>query len=198
MQRILPGLIALTALSATGWSVDLTPHFVTRMTAARSERLPFFREGETRYSLQPPAGASVSGGDGETVFHLNHLDGATVVLRNSPFQPSLAFAGPSLETYRKALPQFLPRQAGAVEVQDEKTLEINGWSSLALTMTYKLPGRAFKQAVIFLNYSESQQFALTIAAPAEHFAEAQALSLRMMRTWRTLLPGENLEVPPPL
>lgn len=194
------GLAAILASSGTGRALDLTPHFVSRVTAARTEQIPYFVEGETKYSLLLPAETTASGEPGEVTFCFGKLEGASLVIKPSPFQPALAFSGPALETYRKALPQFLPPKAEEIAVQSEQPypLPINGWSGQSFTLAYKLPGRAFLQSVTFLNFSAHQQIVLIVTAPSAQFEQASALSLRMMRSWRSLLPGENLAVPPQL
>ena len=187
-------LLAVAASSA----VDLTPHFVTRGTGEGAIQVPYFLEGETRYSLQIPPGVRTLGGAGEVTFYFNELDGASFTMKASPFKPDVPFTGPSLETYRQALSRFLPpgAQAPTPKSEDPDPLPGRGWAGHRFTLDYKLPGRAFVQSVTYLNFSDRQQIVLIITAPAPLFQKAEEISLRMMNSWRDLSPHEDLAVPP--
>ena len=185
--------------SVSGYCLDLTPRFETRITGTQSENIPYFVEGDTRYAMEIPLGVTASRDEGEAVFHFRDL-GGTLTMKPSPFNPDDPFSGPALETYRKAALGFVPAGATDISIKAEapNPLTFHGWSSHCFTVAYQLPGRRFLQSVTFLNFSARQQILLVASAPADHFIRVEALVLEMMGAWRTLRPGESITVPPPL
>ena len=185
--------------SQSSYCLDLTPHFVTRVTGDQSENIPYFVEGDTKYSLELPRGVSASRGEGEAIFIFRDFDG-TLTMRPSPFKPDDPFSGPALEAYRKAALGFVPSGATGISIKQEtpNPLTFNGWTSHRFTVAYQLPGRSFLLSVTFLNFSAKQQILLITSAPTNHFERVEALTLTMMNAWRMLRPGESIAVPPPL
>ncbi|MEI7957724.1 MAG: hypothetical protein WCI40_01340 [Verrucomicrobiota bacterium] len=183
----------------SGYGLDLTPRFVTRITGTQNENIPYFMEGETRYSMELPRGVSALGGEGEAIFIFRDIDGS-LTMKASPFKPNDPFSGTTLESYRKAALGFVPAGATDISIKQETPdpLTFNGWRSHGFTVAYVLPGRSFFQSVTFLNFNENQQIALITSAPSKSFERAESLTLAIMSAWRKLRPGESIAVPPPL
>ena len=179
------------------WSLDLTPHFVTRITGNQTEDIPYFLDGDTRYSAELPRGVSASQGEGTAIFNYQYLEGS-LTMRPSPFKPDVLFGGPALEAYRKVALGFVPAGATDASIQQENPnpLTFNGWTSHRFTIGYQLPGRSFLQSVTFLNFSDRQQIVLITCAPRKNFEKAEALTDEIMGRWRKLRPGENIAFPP--
>lgn len=183
----------------SGYCLDLTPRFVTRITGNQSENIPYFVEGETRYSMELPRGVATMRGEGEALFIFRDLDG-TLTIKASPFKPDVPFSGAPLEDYRKAALGLVPAGATNIFIKTEapNPLTFNGWTSHGFTVAYQLPGRSFFLSVTFLNFSANQQILLITSAPSKSFEQAESLTLAIMGAWRTLRPGENIAFPPPL
>ncbi len=185
--------------SVSGYCLDLTPRFVTRITGTQSENIPYFVEGDTRFAMELPLGVTASRDEGEAVFHFRDVEG-TLAMKPSPFKPDDPFNGPALEAYRKATLKFVPLGATDISIKAEvpNPLTFHGWTSYRFTVAWQVPGRSFLQSVTFLNFSARQQILLIASAPVDQFARMEALVLEMMGAWRTLRPGESITVPPPL
>jgi len=183
----------------SGYSLDLTPHFVTRVTGAESASIPYFTEGDTRYSLEMPPSVSASANESGAVFYFREIEGS-LTLRSSPFKPDAPFSGEALEAYRKAALGWVPAGATDIALKREtpNPFPFNGWISQRFTMAYQLPGRSFLLSVTFLNFSAQQQILLITSAPMNQFERAEALTLNLVKAWRKLRPGESIAVPPPL
>ncbi|MCX6966224.1 MAG: hypothetical protein NTZ46_00315 [Verrucomicrobia bacterium] len=195
-------LLACTAClfpSLSGYCLDLTPRFVTRITRAQSENMPYFVEGDTRYSMELPLGVTASRGEGAAAFHFRDLDG-TLTMKPSPFKPDEPFSGSALDAYRKVALGFVPAGATDISIKAEapNPLTFHGWTSHRFTVAYQLPGRSHLQSVTFLNFSAKQQILLISDAPTNEFERVERLVMDIMGAWRTLRPGESIAVPPPL
>ena len=182
-----------------GYALDLTPRFVTRVTDNQSELIPYFTDGDTKYSMEMPRGVSASQDDGNVVFRFRDLDGK-LTIKPSPLKPSDLFSGSTLETYRKEALALVPPQATDVVLKQEASnpLSFNGWASYRVTYGYKFPGRTFLLSATFLNFSEKQQILLVTTGTPSDFERIESLSYHLLGAWRQLRPGESIAVPPPM
>ena len=198
-KKLLLSSTACLLAAHSGYSLDLTPRFVTRVTGTTSESIPYFVDGDARYSLEMPRGVSASGSEGQTLFYFRDIEGS-LTLRSSPFKPVAAFSSETLEAYRKAAWGWVPAGATDIALKQEtpNPIPFNGWISHRFTLAYQLPGRSFMLSVTFLNFSAQGQILLITNAPMNHFKQAEALTLNLMNAWRKLQPGESIAVPPPL
>jgi hypothetical protein len=185
------GLLAVTTCQA----IDLTPHFVTRVTGAGSLRIPFFLEGTTRYTFDLPQDVTISEEAGGVSFVFNRLEGASFIIKPSPFTPAQEFGAPGFE--KQALAS-LPPGADEILSQPGKAtpLSFTGAKFQGFAYSFRLPGRRFIQAVSFVNYSNDQQVMLIVTATAGGFDQALSISNQMLHSWRKVLPGEDLSAIP--
>ncbi len=187
--------VAITLGHSPLCGLDLTPRYITP-NATDGQRI-YFEDGENdpvTFRLTPAT--TITGSGGEATLQFNDLQGATLLLRDSPLQPDVAFSEETLETYRAIARQFAP--AGHLKILKETVkLDVmahHQWNASILTTTYELPGSEVTQAVTFVNYTPKQQIVMVLSAFSEEFEQAQKQMNRLMNTWSTLS-KERLEQP---
>lgn len=185
----LAGIFVSTACPA----LDLTPYFVTRSTKTWSERIPYFIDGQTKYTLGLTRGMNVFDENGAARFFFDAAEGGSLLIKTSPLSPaSVTFD--NIEVYHKHALGILPEGAQEVELQKDRPLSLSlpGKQSLGMTYAYKLPGRRFIQGISFVNFSDTQQIILVVTSPAEMFEQTVALSTKVLQSWRTVGKEEDL------
>lgn len=187
--------VIITSCASTLCGLDLTPRYITP-TGTDAQRL-YFENGESDpVTLRLTSTTTITGGGGEATLQFNDLQGASLLLRNSPLQPDVAFSEETLETYRAVARQFAPE--GHLKILKESVaLDVTAhhqWNASILTTTYELPGNEITQSVTFVNYTPKQQIVMVLSAFSEEFEQAEKRMDRVMSTWSTLS-RDDLEEP---
>ncbi|HWL52942.1 MAG TPA: hypothetical protein VNQ90_10935 [Chthoniobacteraceae bacterium] len=200
-----PKLLALLAvalgalpIASSQADLDLTPRYATSDHPAQDDfqRLYFSNGDEEPVIIKPDHHTTVTGGSGETTLQFNNLQGASLLLRNSPLRPDLSFSEANLETYRATARQFAPQgQLKVVKESEEIDISLkNIWDASVFTTTYALPGSEVTQSVTFINYTPKQQIVLVLSAFSNEFEDAQSRMDQILRTWSSMSP-ERLRLP---
>ena len=187
--------IVFITLSAR--ALELTPHFSARYAAGVAIFRPYFVDGIRKFTVTLPADTDVWDGDGGVVFRFKKMDQAFLALRKSPLTPERPFDGQSAEAYRDAALRSVPSGATNLVIESEifDPFPINQWKSHGVIVSYHNSGWAVRQCVVFLNFSGKQQILFITSALEKSFDEALALSWGIIRSWRTMVPGEDLSTP---
>ena len=188
---ILPALLAGDLCAAV---VDFSPHYIDTFIDGFKMRRLYFVEGTKKIGVSTDQETEVhSEGNGGVGFSFQKYPDARFVIENSRLTPEQPMDEGSLDTYRKAAQELLPRGAAEVKIVSEAAdpLPINKWKSHRIVMSFQLGPNAMSQSVTFLNLSAEQQVVLITSSITRNFAEAAERSFQIIRTWQELLPGDE-------
>lgn len=198
LKRFICLIIVCAAATRTSrGDLDLTPLSVTRVMNNIRFCCPYFLDGETRYSVNLPAGVTFVSDGGGTLFRFAETGGAVFLMRPSPLKPKVLFEEPDLKLYRKAALSFVPASADSTAIQKEQPnpLPMNNWNSYRFTVSSNVSGVSTIQEITFLNFSDTQQIVLITTADSRYFDQAAQKSFEIINSFHALRRGEDLSAP---
>lgn len=186
--------VPLLLIGLPGRALDLSPRFAQSPNVRR----PYFVDGKARYLIHLPPGTTLTGADGQARFDFEETDGATLVMKVSPLNPSLSFdEEKALEAYRKAALEFKPVGATEAAIVQEipDPLASKSWSSYRFLVALKLPGKVLRQEITFFNFNSREQIVQITTAPEASFEQARALSAQIIQSWQYVKPEVDMTAP---
>jgi hypothetical protein len=174
-------------------AMDFTPQYAETVQDGIPVKRLYFSDHAQRIYLSVPNGWRVTGNSHGSRFTPESLRQASVILENSALGTKIAFAGESLDPYRKDAAGLLPAGASDVHADFERTGEvaINGWSSFETAFTYNFYGQNFTTSVLFINIDKETQIRLRVTARKEDFEKLYPQARRTVASW--FAPPPDLE-----
>ncbi len=185
--------LLLTGLTLSAGAIDLTPHYISHMTEGVVVRRPYFADGGKKYGIKLDSETKLTASDGGALFRFDKFPEATTRLRSSTVPAQTGFAPETFELYRQAALALLPPGVTGVEIigNEPNPYPINGWSSLRLTLSYRINNSARRQSVTFLNLKPTEQIIVQTAASETNFEDVSARTFDIIRRWHEIVPEEE-------
>lgn len=183
-KKLILAAIAFGFCAPSSQALDLTPHEVSSTIAGIPSLRFYFHNDGQRLSFRIDNQMTVSGGKDSAKFRFQDLNTAGMKISKSPLDPTMPFDEKNAEAYREAARGFLPKDAKAIQLEEEKpdAIPINGWTTQQYTFTYILFGVPYRCVLTFINFSATQQIVFEVSAGAEDYGKAAARSYRVLNS----------------
>lgn len=186
MKKNLPATAALLfgMLTTAAHALDLTPHEITITEEGPPVQRFYFQDESRQLSFKIDNQMMASGSSTSVSFRFRDLSTAGMKLSKSPLPASLPFEEKNAETYRTSARTFIPKEAAAVQLENEApdALAINGWTSRQFTFTYTLFGVPYRSTVTFVNFNAQEQFVFDVSGAVADQGKAYARSYRVLNS----------------
>lgn len=183
-KKLIVVALAFGFCAHTAPALDLTPHEVSSTIAGIPSLRFYFHNDDQRLSFRIDNQMTVSGGTDYAKFRFQDLNTAGMKISKSPLKPTMPFDEKNAEAYREAARGFLPKDATAIQLEEEKpdAIPINGWTTQQYAFTYTLFGVPSRCVLTFINFSPTQQLVFEVSAAATDYGKASARSYRVLNS----------------
>ena len=191
MKKLFIILLAISGGLNVAVALNLQPQEITVKKDGPPIRRYFFRDETKRVLFRIDNKMTVTGGSNQAVFQFSDIRNATMRISKSGMTPQVPFDEKNLELYRTAARGYIPAQATDIQFVEERAdaIPINGWVNHQFVVNYKMFGAAYRQSITFINYSETEQLVLDVAALEADYEKAYARSYRVVNSLSDYVPN---------